>query len=874
YGLLSARITNPKGDNPGELSNQMPITNPFLKELMESFLSVGGRKDKSGSGIDFDELGINEVVDLLDNSNMEAVIRDFGDKNPLEDPVIHFYELFLHEYDSKVRMQRGVFYTPRPVVSFIVRSVDELLRKDFGLEDGLADTTTWEEMAKKSKELKIPEGTNLNDPFVQILDPATGTGTFLVEVINLIHKTMVEKWEDHGNSEKKIDQLWNDYVPKHLLPRLHGYELLMAPYAIAHMKIGLKLYETGYEFGSEERARIYLTNALEPEKDFSSRFAFAIPALAHEAKAVNEIKANQFFTIVIGNPPYAYESANNGEWICELIKNFYFVDGSPLGERNPRGLQDDYVKFLRFAQATLSETGMGILGFITNHGYLSNPTFRGMRQSLKDEFTKIHTIDLHGNSKRTEYAPDGTKDENVFDIMQGVAIIFANLNVNQSGVRQILKSDLFGLRPTKNKTLNNLKLSDVVWDSLKPSSPFYLFRKVEDKLKAEYLEGQSITEIFSINSVGISTSRDDLCISFTAEEAYKTTGEFVSLSPEMAREKYHLGEDVQDWKVNLAQEDVRTNGLTMKYITPVFYRPFDVRWTYYSGNTRGFHSRPRGQVMNCMLGGNNLAICSSRQVNEEFRHAFVSQTISDGNSVSLASRERTYIFPLFLEGVDQSELEFSFETNTKRPNLTPQFLNRIAEKMGLPQVEENLLPKGLTAEEIFFYIYAILHSPNFRSRYLEFLKIDFPRLPLTPNFELFLALAKHGGNLVDLHIMKSPKNKEPIATIIGSEKIQVEKVSFSDETVWINNEKTCGFKGVPEEVWKFHIGGYQVCKKWLKDRQGRGGQNPRSGRILFKEDIDHYQKIIVAISETIRIMAEIDEVIEEHGGWPGAFVTE
>ncbi|MBT6717672.1 MAG: N-6 DNA methylase [Nitrospina sp.] len=876
YGLLTARITNRKGDNPDELSSQMPITNPFLKELMESFLSVGGRKGKSGTGvgIDFDELGVNEVVGLLDNSNMEAVVRDFGDKNPLEDPVIHFYELFLHEYDSEVRMQRGVFYTPRPVVSFIVRSVDKILRAEYGLEDGLADTTTWSEIVKRNEELKIPKGLNPDDPFVQILDPATGTGTFLVEVIDLIHKTMVARWKDEGNSSKRIEQLWNDYVPKYLLTRLHGYELLMAPYAIAHMKIGLKLFETGYDFGSNERTHIYLTNALEPAQDFSDSFSFMIPALAHEAKAVSQIKTNQLFTIVIGNPPYAYESANNGEWICQLIKNYYFVDGSPLGERNPRGLQDDYVKFIRFAQATLSETGIGVLGFITNHGYLSNPTFRGMRQSLKDEFAKIYAIDLHGNSKRNECAPDGTKDENVFDIMQGVAIIFAALNFKQSDARQIFRSDLFGLRTIKNKILSKLNFSEFLWDLINPSSPFYLFRKIEDELRAEYMEGQSVTDIFSISSVGISTSRDDLCISFTAEEAYKTTDEFVSLSPETAREKFHLGADVQDWKVSLAQDDVGKNGLTMKYITPVFYRPFDVRWTYYTGKTRGFHSRPRGEVMSHMLGGNNLAICSSRQVNEEFRHAFVSRTISDGNSVSLESRERTYIFPLYLNIDDQPELGFSSETSVKRPNLTPQFLTRIAEKMNLSQVGEDLLPKELTTEGIFFYIYAILHSPNYRNRYLEFLKIDFPRLPLTPNLELFLALAKHGGDLVSLHLMESSKIKELITTTIGSGKFQVEKFSFSDEIVWLDNEKTSGFKGVPEEVWEFHIGGYQVCKKWLKDRQGRGGQNPRSGRILSKEDIDHYQKIIVAISETIRIMGEIDEVIEEHGGWPSAFVTE
>ena len=306
YGLLSARIADPHKKTADDFAAHMR-TNPFLRELMETFLNVGGRRGKAGGpGIDFDELGVSEVVELLDDANMEAVVRDFGDRNPQEDPVIHFYELFLKEYDAKKRMQRGVFYTPRPVVSYIVRSVDELLRTEFGLADGLADTTTWGEMAKRHKDLKIPEGVSPDQDFVQILDPATGTGTFLVEVIDLIHKTLVAKWKAQGHGEKKIDALWNEYVPKHLLPRLHGYELLMAPYAIAHLKIGLKLYETGYRFGSDERARIYLTNALEPaQRLLELRLQFASRRLRTRRRRSTRSSGTQRFTVVIGNPPYS-----------------------------------------------------------------------------------------------------------------------------------------------------------------------------------------------------------------------------------------------------------------------------------------------------------------------------------------------------------------------------------------------------------------------------------------------------------------------------------------------------------------------------------------------------------------------------------------
>ena len=448
YGLLSARITDPARRTADDFAAHM-WTNPFLREMMEPFLRVGGRRGKAGgSGIDFDELGVSEVVELLDRANMEEVVRDFGDRNPQEDPVIHFYEHFLAAYDKKQKVSRGVFYTPRPVVSYIVRSVDELLRTEFGLEDGLADTTTWSEMARRHEDLEIPEGTSPDQAFVQILDPATGTGTFLVEVIDLIHDTMVEKWKARGHGEKKIQALWNEYVPRHLLPRLHGYELLMAPYAIAHLKIGLKLFEAGYRFASDERARVYLTNALEPAGDEQLMLDF-LPALAHEAKAVNEIKRKQRFTVVIGNPPYSGLSSNMGPWIDGLLKgrlldgtatSYYHVDGEPLGERKV-WLQDDYVKFIRLSQWLLDGTGVGVHGYISNHGYLDNPTFRGMRWSLMQSFRRIRVLDLHGNLKKKEAPPGGGRDVNVFDIQQGVAI---GLFTKAAAARSVCHADLWG----------------------------------------------------------------------------------------------------------------------------------------------------------------------------------------------------------------------------------------------------------------------------------------------------------------------------------------------------------------------------------------------------------------------------------------------
>ena len=602
YGLLSARIADPQKKTVDDFASHMR-TNPFLRDLMETFLQVGGRRGKAGgSGIDFDELGVSEVVELLDDANMEAVIRDFGDRNPREDPVIHFYELFLKEYDAEKRMQRGVFYTPRPVVSYIVRSVDELLRTEFGLADGLADTTTWGEMARRHADLKIPEDISPDQDFVQILDPATGTGTFLVETIDLIHKTLVAKWEAQGHGEKKIDALWNEYVPKHLLPRLHGYELLMAPYAIAHLKIGLKLYETGYRFGSNERARVYLTNALEQAREFSQgAFDFSIPALADEALAVNEVKRAARFTAVIGNPPYSGHSANKGDWIRELLRgsagtrrveNYFEVDGGPLNERNPKWLNDDYVKFIRLAHWQIERTGQGVLGFITNHSYLDNPTFRGMRESLTATFPRAHLLDLHGNAKKKERAPDGGKDENIFDIQQGVAVgLFTCSPSGTAPIRPAYKhADVWGVREQAGGAgkYDRLVASDAastVWQALYPKPPQRLFVPRDDALHEEYEAGAPISDIFPVNSVGIVTARDKLAIQWTAEDMERIAEDFAARGTEAARTFYDLGKDARDWQVQLAQKDVRRRD---GRIIPVLYRPFDRRFTYYTGKSRGF----------------------------------------------------------------------------------------------------------------------------------------------------------------------------------------------------------------------------------------------------------------------------------------------
>ena len=470
YGLLSARITDPARRTADDFAAHMR-TNPFLRELMENFLRVGGRRGKAGGpGIDFDELGVSEVVELLDQANMEAVVRDFGDRNQQEDPIIHFYEHFLAAYDKKQKVSRGVFYTPRPVVSYIVRSVDDLLRSEFGLADGLADTTTWGEMAKRHKELKIPNGTPPGQAFVQILDPATGTGNFLVEVIDLIRRTMVENWKAQGHGETKIEALWNDYVPNRLLPRLHGYEILMAPYAIAHLKIGLKLYETGYRFESDQRALVYLTNALEPPGDGQFTLDF-LPALAHEAEAVNEIKRKQRFTAIVGNPPYAKSSSNRSDVAESLVSEYKRL---VYGETNVQPLSDDYLKFIAFA-FKVAAPHTAVVGLITNRTYLEGLIHRGMRFVLSRDCSRIQVIDLHGDSNVGERPPEGTANENIFDIQQGVAIsLFLRSLPRQAPVSLVLHRDLWGTRQEKYRALAVGELHTGM-GALPLSEPYWFF---------------------------------------------------------------------------------------------------------------------------------------------------------------------------------------------------------------------------------------------------------------------------------------------------------------------------------------------------------------------------------------------------------------
>ncbi|MCZ2206826.1 type ISP restriction/modification enzyme [Cylindrospermopsis raciborskii] len=797
---------------------QLPETNPFLRKLFQDV------SERSAEKLGDDLIGaISDIFVILRTTKMDAILSDFEMKMNREDIVIRFYEDFLAAYKPQMRERRGVYYTPEPVVSYMVRSVDILVKEKFNKPLGLAD------------------------PEVMILDPACGTGTFLLWICQLIYQRFQES--PAALTEGLVDKSWSGYVEERLLPRIFGFELLMSPYAIAHLKIGLFLQETGYKFDGGKRLGVYLINTLEDItlREETQQLSLNIPQMeqliAEEAKAGARVKKEEPIMVVIGNPPYSGHSENNNPWIKELVNHYYFVDGKPLGEKNPKWLQDDYVKFIRFAQWRIDKSGQGVLAFISNHGFLDNPTFRGMRQHLIDSFNGIYIYDLHGNSKKKESDIDGGKDENVFDIQQGVTISLAI----KAEDKYINHSHLYGLREYKYNTLTENTVNTTKFSEVKPKSEFYLLIPQNTDLFTEYEQFLKITDIMTVNSVGIVTARDKLTIQDGPEEVWNIVTDFINLDVEEAREKYNLGEDTRDWKVSFAQEDIRKSNLNKDNISPILYRPFDRKFTYYTGKSRGFICMPRPEVMRNMLFSENLALITCRQQSQKncWNLCSVSTEIIESCVISNKTKEINYLLPLYLYPDTNQPQELQ---QKKRPNFSEEFLKKIEINLGY-------LP---TPETIFYYIYAIFHSPTYRTRYAEFLKIDFPRVPLTRNNNLFCQLAECGEQLVALHLMKSPKLNNLITQFTpngGNQIVDAGHPKYTQNAVVIN-KKGDKFVGVPEEVWNFYIGGYQVCQKWLKDRKGR---------TLTDDDIQHYQRVVIALQQTIKLMRSIDQTIPN---WP------
>ena len=846
YGMFAARLhdSTPATFTRREAAELIPVTNPFLRRFFQHI-----------AGYELDQRirwAVDDLADIFRAADVGELMKDYGKATQRNDPFMHFYETFLGEYNPKLRKSRGVYYTPEPVVNFIVRAVDDILKTEFCIEDGLADTSkTIIEMdafpfTKKSKKSRKKEKYRKEVHKVQILDPATGTGTFLAAIVQHIY-------ENKFANQKGV---WPGYVRDHLIPRLNGFEVLMASYAMAHTKLEMVLRDSGCEL-DEARLRIYLTNSLEEHHpDTGTLFAQWLAAEANEA---NFIKRDTPVMVVIGNPPYSGESANKGKWIADLLKEYkQEPGGGKLQEKNSKWLNDDYVKFIRYGQHYIDRTGEGVLAYINNHSFLDNPTFRGMRWSLLQSFDTIYIVDLHGNSKKKETAPDGSKDKNVFDIQQGVSInIFIKTAKKKDGTpAKVFHRDLYGERDSKYQFLWEHNLQQSNFQELHPQAPQYFFVPMDYGLQAEYEKGFSVTDMFPTNSVGIVTARDRFTIYHRPQELKTAISIFRSMDDEIAREKFSLGADVRDWKVALARKDLEQNVFAKNNDTAVLinYRPFDTRYTYYTGNSKGFHCMPRGEVMQHFLSGGNVGLVTIRRSrsSSDWREIFVTSKMNTG-ATAISSLDINYTFPLYLyPDTKQSDID---DNEQRKPNLDDSIVKTIAENLGLrftPEAEDDA--DTFAPIDLLDYLYAVLHSPAYRERYKEFLKIDFPRVPYPTEKKQFRRLVKLGGELRALHLMESPTLDNLITGYNqpGDHKVDKPLYQITDHknrlgAVHIN--QTQHFSDVPETAWNFYIGGYQPAQKWLKDRKGR---------TLTSDDIGHYQKIIVALTETARLMGEID----------------
>jgi predicted helicase len=826
YGMFAARYHDPTLENFSrqEAAELIPKTNPFLRKLFNYI---------AGPDID-DRIKwiVDSLADVFRATDVRALMMDFGKVDQKEDPVIHFYESFLAEYDPSLRKSRGVWYTPTPVVNFIVRAVDDILKTEFGLPEGLADTS-------KTK-IKVDHQGKLVEQEVhkvQILDPATGTVTFLAEVVKHIYK----KFEGQQG-------VWSNYVENHLIPRLNGFEILMASYAMAHLKLDILFKETGFKPTKEQRYRVYLTNSLEEyHPDTGTLFARWLSSEANEA---NFIKRDTPVMVVIGNPPYSVSSSNKGAWIENLVADYK----KDLHERNIQPLSDDYIKFIRFGQYLIDKNGEGILAFITNNSFIDGLIHRKMRESLLKSFDKIYILDLHGNAKKKEKAPDGSKDENVFDIMQGVSLnIFVKTgksNKNKSG--NIFHNDLFGSRKSKYKYLAKSSIKEVNWQQLEIEQRNFFYIRQNLSLQVDYDNSFGLAQLFKTHSSGIKTAKDEVTVQFDSIRIREVVEYFLKNDVETLNKMFKVKEN-SGWSIEKAKRDIEEKKGNFQKI---LYRPFDNRYTYFTGKAGGFMERPRSDTMKLFTKIDNLGLVTVRQQSTfDFQHIFIATSIMESGAISLQTKEWGFIFPLYVLPSSLEEDFFPTENllpDTRVPNLSKDIVAQIGKNLISNFTPEKEETEGTFAPiDILDYIYAVLHSPKYRAKYKEFLKIDFPRVPYPTEVEIFWEMVKLGGELRKVHLLESPIVTQYITQYPIEGNNEVEKITYQDQKVFIN--KTQYFEGVSQIAWEFYIGGYQPAQKWLKDRKGR---------ILNFEDIFHYQKIIVALTETDRLMKEIDEVFE------------
>jgi len=757
YGMFAARYHDPSLTTFSriEAAQLIPKSNPFLRKLFQDI-----------AGFDLDDRLlwiVEELVTIFLASDVSKIMKNFGKSTKQEDPVVHFYETFLGEYNPALRKARGVWYTPQPVVNFIVRAVDDILKEEFNLPQGLADTSKTKVTVKvPTHDKRYAGGMREYEQEVhkvQILDPATGTGTFLAEVVRQIH----QKFEGQQG-------VWTRYASEHLIPRLNGFELLMASYAMAHLKMDMLLTETGFKPTDDQRFRIFLTNSLEEaHPDTGTLFS---SWLSDEADQANAIKSDTPVMCIIGNPPYSGESSNKGKWIMDLMEDYKKEPGGiqKLQERNPKWINDDYVKFMRFGQYFIEKNGEGILAFINPHGYLDNPTFRGMRWNLLKTYDKIYTIDLHGNSKKKETAPDGSVDQNVFDIMQGVSInLFIKTGKKKANeLGKVFHYDLFGKREFKYDFLLQNSLKTINYIELPNVAPMYYMVQKDLELGDRYSEGFSLNLLFNLCLLGPNSHRDGFAIAFDQNDAQCRIDDFVNpyIEIDTLRRKYDL-KDNRDWQLEIARKKINSSEKPIKCL----YRPFDSRFMLYGDYAFDYH---RPELNNNLL-RENFGIVYTRQTKENF--AVFITNIPLGQHKIATPYDGSYCSPLYLYPETTDQQTTNNKPQTRIPNLNPEILSKIEESLQLTFVSEketsgNVCMVNSTEVrddfktnfapiDLLDYVYAVLHSPEYREKYKEFLKIDFPRVPYPQDAENFWKLVELGGEYIYWKVL-SWKNTSPV----------------------------------------------------------------------------------------------------------------
>ncbi|MBI5100182.1 MAG: N-6 DNA methylase [Nitrospirae bacterium] len=840
YGLFAARTRAENGFNRKLAFDYIPRTIGILRDVFK-FISLEDLPPQM-------EWVVDDISEVLSVADVKQILHKFYHEGKGSDPIIHFYETFLAEYDPKEREKRGVYYTPEPVVSYIVRSLHNILKNYFDKGDGFASGS------------------------VTVLDPAAGTLTFLAEAAKLSVDECTSKYGEGTRTP---------LIKEYILQNFYAFELMMAPYAIGHLKMSFMLEELGYKLQKDERFNLYLTNTLEMD-ELEQTSLPGMASLSEESHLAGIVKKEKPILVILGNPPYSGHSTNIGDWISKEIKAYYHVDGKPLGEKNPKWLQDDYVKFIRFAQWKIDRAGEGVLGFITNHSYLDNPTFRGMRHSLMQSFDEIYLLDLHGNSLKKEKSPGSSKDENVFDIQQGVAIslfikkgekkkepfyptpepspqmdIFTEeeKEVEEKPKRhkcKVYHSEIWGLREHKYDWLSKNDITTTKWKKLKPKSEFHFFVPRDEKLLKQYESYPKITDIFPVNSVGIVTSRDGFVIDDDKTILKRRIRMFIDkkMTDDIIRQTFSLP-DTSKFNLEKAREAVKDDINWEDKITKILYRPFDEQWIFYHD---AVIERSRRDVMQHMM-QENVSICFMRQVSleESYTHFIATEHIVD-NRTFLSSKGIIQQAPLYLYKPKEKPKKRSLnsvmmlfepeaEYFVRKPNIAPAVFENL----------EKAFKKRPESEQIFFYIYAVLHSNIYRTKYAEFLKTDFPRVPFTRDRKFFMIMAEYGNSLVELHLMKA-KELDKTKVKFRSGRNKIEKLTYDSESerLYINEDQY--FEGIVNEVWVYRVGGYQVCEKWLKDRKGK---------TLSLEDIKHYCKVVTALQKTIEIQHLIDKIYPE-----------